>query len=254
MPRPYNLQKEEPVYLKYFKEGGIREIVKEKPKTRDLQFPYIGEAIYLSKNFTVFTVTIDVNPVLIVESSYLTPYKIINPSRSVANVTSTTVFNGTADDGTVSGSVGVGGFEYLHVFLNVTSIGVSSWDIIMQSYNPLTNGWVDYQVIWSGVNATGDYQPQTLGPAGLASDFRVRFSRTSGSGTITCSISGVLKGGLGGNNAGLVNVVYLGNQNVSPNYGYPLLESHSVVFLIEAGCALYGVSYAPININVMKFQ
>ncbi len=211
--------------------------------------PYMGDAIYLTRNLQGRTITITTAPTLLVDSAYAWPYLILNPSKTTGLTTTVTGFSGTvvAAGNSQATSIGVSGFYAAHYQLNVTAV-TGTWDIIAQSFDSISGLWFDTQTIFAGVAATGQYyaSPGTLG---IATDLAFRWNPTA-AGSLTFSLAAVLKGGLGGSSAGLAQVVYLGAAGVTSTSGFPLLESQKQSFIIPEGVQLYGVATTNIDIRV----
>ena len=211
--------------------------------------PFMGNAIYLTRNLNGRTVTITTTPTLLVDSSYAWPYLILNPSKTVGLTTTVTGFSGTvvAAGNTQASPIGVSGFYAAHYHLNVTAV-TGTWDLVAQSYDSISLQWMDTQTIFAGVAATGQYYA-SVGTLGIATDLTFRWNPTA-AGSLTFSLAAVLKGGLGGSSAGLANVAYLGGPGVSTVSGYPLLESQQQQFIIGQGVQLWGVAAVSIDVRI----
>lgn len=215
--------------------------------------PYMGEAIYLSRNLQGRFITVGTTPILLFRAIYAQPFLILNPSKTVGLTTSVTGFSGTVaaagNSQTTPGSVGVSGFYAVHYHLDVTAV-TGTWDIVAQSYDSISAKWFDTQTIFAGVAATGQYYA-SVGTLGLATDLAFRWNPTA-AGSLTFSLAAVLKGGLGGSSAGLAQVVYLGGPGVTTTSGFPLLEGTRQAFVLGENVELWGV--AGTNIDIRLFQ
>lgn len=211
--------------------------------------PYMGDAIYLTRNLQGRTITITTIPTLLVDSAYAWPYLVLNPSKTTGLTTTVTGFSGTvvAAGNSQATSIGVSGFYAAHYQLDVTAV-TGTWDIIAQSYDAISAKWFDTQTIFAGVAATGSYYA-SAGTLGIATDLAFRWNPTA-AGSLTFSLAAVLKGGLGGSSAGLAQVVYLGGSGVTTTSGFPLLESQKQSFIIPEGVQLWGVATTNIDIRV----
>lgn len=222
------------------------------PADRKVSPDYMGDAIYLTRNLIGQSFTVGTTPVRLIISSYAWPYILMNPSTSVGLTTAVTGFSGTATNGYTSPSVGVAGFDQLHLALNVTAIGgANTWDIYQQVYDSVSATWVDAQAVFSGVSATGSYYafPNSFG---LGTDTRFRFDRTAGAADLTCSLGMTLKNGVGGSLAGLAQSVYIGGPEVTTTSGFPLLEGQRQTFIVGEGVELWAVAQTTVNIRVFQ--
>ena len=223
------------------------------PKASDRQSapPYMGDAIYLSRNLQGRVFTVTTTPTLLIDSAFAWPYLILNPSKTTGLTTTVTGFSGTVvaagNSQVTPGSIGVSGFYAGHYQLDVTAV-TGTWDIIAQSYDVISAKWFDTQTIFAGVAATGQYYA-SVGTLGIATDLAFRWNPTA-AGSLTFSLAAVLKGGLGGSSAGLAQVVYLGSQGVTTTSGFPLLEGQKQPFIIPEGVQLWGVAGTNIDIRV----
>lgn len=223
------------------------------PRATDRQIapPYMGDAIYLSRNLQGRIFTVTTTPTLLVDSAFAWPYLVLNPSKTTGLTTTVTGFSGTVaaagNSQTTPGSIGVSGFYAGHFHLDVTAV-TGTWDIVAQSYDSISAKWFDVQTIFAGVAATGSYYA-SVGTMGIATDLAFRWNPTA-AGSLTFSLGAVLKGGLGGSSAGLAQVVYLGSQGVTTTSGFPLLESQKQAFIIGEGVQLWAVAGTSIDIRV----
>lgn len=213
--------------------------------------PYLGTAIYLGRGLQGRAVTVYNTPTLIQRSQYAWPYMILNPSKT-AGITSWGLLHaGTVNAAGQSGSIGVSNYENLHLLLNVSAV-TGTWDIVGQIYNPYTSSWADSQTIFSAINSAGDYYGY-IGSLGVATDFRIRWDPVA-AGSITFSVTRVLKGGLVGTSAGFSQTVYLGNNEVNVDTGFPILEGQHYVFVIGENVDLYGVCEDPSGVTIRVFE
>jgi hypothetical protein len=226
--------------------------ISEQAGVREYPTAGLGEGIVLTRNLIGQAFTIGTAPVRLVQASYQWPYLVLNPTTSVGLTTSVTGFNGTATNGATSTAVGVSGFDEIHLILNVTGItGGDSWDIYLQAFDPINSLWVDSQAVFTGIIATGTSY-SFPGSFGVATDIRFRFDRTVGVGNLTCTITEILKNGIGGSLAGLSQAVYLGGPNVTTVSGFPLLEGQKQTFVISEGVELWAVAATTITIRVFQ--
>lgn len=210
---------------------------------------WAGDAINLSRGLNGRSVTVGTTPVLLVDSTYPQSYLVLNPSKTTGLTTTVTGYSGTVNAAGNSQAfpIGVSGFYAAHYHLDVTAV-VGTWDVIAQSYDGISGKWFDVQTIFSGIAATGQYY-SAVGTLGIATDLAFRWVPTA-AGSMTFSLASVLKGGLGGSSAGLSQVVYLGNEDVTSVSGYPLLEGNRQAFVIPEGVRLWGVALTNIDIRL----
>ncbi len=218
------------------------------PADRGVAPPQIGNAIYLSRSLIGQTIVVGTTPVLLVRSTVLWPWIVLNPSQSVGLTSSVTGFSGTASTGDLTApGIGVAGFESAHLHLNVTAMtGGALWDIYAQTFDSISGVWMDSQAVFTNIAATGSYYafPNTFG---IATDLRFRYVRTAGAGTLTNSIGVALKVGSGGSSTGLAQVIYVGGEGVTTVSGFPILEGTSLTFVIEEGVELWAVAATTLN-------
>lgn len=253
-PNPQNYEGLPPdLFPRAIREGELRRgpVSTERAK-RDEPAGYLGEAIFLSRNFVGQTITVTTSPTLLIKESYDWPYIILNPSRSIGLTSSVTALaSGVVSNGATTSSFAVSGVNQVHLIADVTAIGgAASWDVYSQILDPVSGNWADTQIVFT-LTATGTTYafPNKFG---VGTDMRFRFDRTAGAGTITVSIGTILKEGTGGNNAGLAQVVYLGGPGVSTVSGFPLLEGTYQPFVVGENVELYGVANTNIDIRLFK--
>ncbi len=213
---------------------------------------FMGDAIYLSRGFQGRTVTINTTPVLIQRSTFAHPYMILNPSRSVGLTNSFLISSGTkvAAGNTQAAPSGVANFMGLHFFLDVTAVS-GTWDFFHQARDPGSGNFADIQTIFAGLTATGTYYA-FVGALGVPVDIAVRWNPTI-AGSITFTLTGVLKEGTIGSAGGLSQTVYLGaDQNVAVGFGFPILEGQKYTFVLGENIELWGVAEVSVTVNVFE--
>ena len=223
----------------------------QKPN-RAISPPNMGNAIYLTRNLAGRTINVSTTPVLLIDSSYAWPFMILNPATSIGLTTTVTGYNAVAADGATTASLSVAGYSQVHVTLDITAMtGGDTWDIYAQSYDSISAKWVDTQVVFNGITATGS-QYAFLDTFGVGTDMRFRFDRTAGAGTLTCSLGVINKDGVGGSNAGLVQSVFLGAEGVTTTSGFPILEGKHQTFIVGENVQLWAVALTTIDIKVFQ--
>lgn len=221
---------------------------------RDISPPQIGDYIYIGRGFQGRAVTITTTPTLIQISQFTWPYLILNPSASIGLTSYGTIYTGNiaAAGNSQATPIGVANYLNAHYFLNVTAAaGGASYDFIQQAYDPVTGAWFDVQTVFAAVAAVGNYYAN-VATLGTAINMAFRWAVVA-AGTLTCTLSYVLKDGVGGTSSGLVQTVYLGSSNaVNTTSGFPILEGERYTFLLEEGVELWGVAAADVTIRVFS--
>lgn len=240
---PENLKEE------YFKNNARRGITK--PVSRSEAPPDVTNALYLSRAFQGVPVTVGNTATKILSNERTWPYLFLNPTRVVGITKKQSAYSGTADDGDVTVSFGVADYKEAHIHIDVTTIGTSAWDLFAESYDNVSTNWATTQVVFSGISAIGTTYSY-VGSLGIATDMRFKFSRTSGTGTVTCTVSVILKDGQGGSSAGLAQTIYIGGSGVTITSGYPILEGDQQTFLIGENIDVYAISNVPVVLNMFK--
>ncbi|MBT9168128.1 MAG: hypothetical protein DDT19_01473 [Syntrophomonadaceae bacterium] len=224
-----------------------------RPPSRAVPPPHLGNAIYLSKTFAGYPVTVTTIPTLIIESSYASPYMIINPSRSLGLSAAVTGFSGlvSASGNSQSVPIGVASFEEAHIHLTINSfVGTGSYEIITRTFDSVTTTWKDSQVIFSGINlAYTNPLYAYIGKLGVATDLAFRWILL-GSATMNFTLTVVLKGGSGMGSLGFANSVFLGGSGVTIQSGFPLLPGGKQNFIIGENVELWGVADVTSTIRV----
>lgn len=209
-----------------------------------------GNAIYVGRSFSGYTVLVNTTPTLIIPAGFSRLYLLLNPSTSTGLTTSTTGYaaSAMASGNSQASPISVGGYEFVHAFLHVSAIS-GTWDFGAQVYDPLAATWANSQTLFSAVTATGNYYAY-LGSLGVATDLAFFWTNIV-AGAVTFQIDITLKSGIGGGTSGLSKVIYLGpNEGVSTVSGYPLLEGQQQQFIMGENVPLWGIGSVPITIRV----
>jgi len=224
----------------------------QNPDLRDPHKGYLGNAIYLSRTFLGEAVLVNTTPTLIKQTSRAQPYLLLNPAKSLGLTNTAVAFNGTASGSGTSESnpIGVAGYMEAHIFINITAV-TGTWDIGTQALDPTTGNWVNTQTLVAATGTTGE-QYYYIKSMGVATDLAFFWTQDT-AGSITMSITVVLKLGSGGSSLGLSQSLFLGSSSgVSPVSGFPLLEGTSQNFILAENMQLWGIALVPLTINLFQ--
>jgi hypothetical protein len=231
--------------------GKVAEVVRKEPeklisKQTELLKQYFTDVLFLTRPFRCSTITVQTEPTLIIKPPHEFPYLIVNPELSVGITSSYRLFSGTitANGNTQANPLGVANFLNANFYADVTAIS-GSWDVYLQTKDPVTGKWADVQVIFS-LSQTGTYY-STVGQIGIVTDIALRWE---GSGSMTCTLSAALKGGMAGAPSGVSRVIFLGDSLVTPETGLPLFEGQDKLIFPVYDVSIYAVAYTPIPIKV----
>jgi len=217
---------------------------------------YFTDILYLTGSPVGLDFAVGTSPTLILNPPYQSPLLITNPSLAVGLTTTTTVIDAStiplaASGNTEANPLPVANFLNAHFFLNVTAIDAgTSWDFNTQAYDPISTNWANSQTIFGNITTTGTYYAN-IGSMGLVTDLAIAYVLT-GVGTITCTLSMVLKDGLGGSGSGLAKTVWIGSSGVSSTTGLPFFEGDSKVILPADDVSLWAVAGVATTIRVFK--
>ncbi|MBT9168608.1 MAG: hypothetical protein DDT19_01955 [Syntrophomonadaceae bacterium] len=215
--------------------------------------PHLGDAIFLSKAFASYPITVTTTPILIIKSTYTHPYMILNPSRSLGLASIVTGFSGvvSASGNSQHTPIGVASFEEAHVHLTIHSFtGTGSYEIIARTFDSVTATWKDSQIVFSGINlAYTSPLYAYIGRLGIVTDLAFRWVLL-GTATMNFTLAVVLKGGTGMGALGFANSVFLGGSGVTTQAGFPLLPGSRQSFVIEENVELWGIADADTTIRV----
>lgn len=217
-----------------------RELVEEPTIRNQISWSKYAD-IYLSRNMVGNVVSVGTSPVLLINSPSTWPYIILNPTRLFGITKIATSHSGTitATTNTQSDYIEVSGYETAHLHLIITAV-TGEWAIDQQSYDSISESWVDVQRIFSGITTTGSLYAM-LGALGIAERLAFNFVEVS-SGSITLSLAVTLKGGSGAGTSDYSNVIYLGNSCVTTVSGFPLLPGEKQNFIIGENVELWAIA------------
>ncbi len=206
-------------------------------------------AVFFGRNFQGNEISVSTSPVLLFEESASRPVLILNTTRQTGMVKVVSAFDSViAAAGTTQNSyIDCAGFETLHLSLTITDIS-GTWDIYAQSYDSLVDVWHDTQMVYNALAATTDSGYTHIGTNGVAERLAFRFDPTA-AGSITCTLSCVLKGGTGSGLLGSLGVVYLGGRSVGAASGFPLLPNQSQIFQLEENAQMWAVSDTSVTVK-----
>lgn len=198
--------------------------------------------LYLTRPPQGSSFTIGLTPVLIASPPFLSPILITNKNAAAVALSQQTMMASGAT--AVAGNtqltpLSVGNFLNEHFFLDVTAC-TGTWDFYLQAQDPLSTKWVDIQALFSDITSISTYYAYT-GALGVAKTVAVRWVPTS-AGSITFSLSTVLKQGLGGSVTGAAGTIFIGGSSVNVGNGLPLYEGTERVLYTESSITLYAVA------------
>ena len=207
----------------------------------------------LGNAFTPFTVPITTTPNRILAPNK-TPrgYLFLNPSQSVTGATLDTNLFTPAVRGAatfLSSAINVQAHRTSRFFLDIT-ISPATLQVNIQSRDPQTLNWATVQTdIFGGVIAVGTYYA-TIGEIGTDDFIRAQVIQT-GAGA-NWSLTMVNKEAFGA----IVSApgIFLGNANVTPTIGYPILGGQEKRFWLMDNTPLYGVALAASELKVFQLQ
>jgi hypothetical protein len=208
---------------------------------------------------TIFTrpprtivINVGTTPTLLLKPPHSWPYLIYNPSLAVGLTTSVTVASGTVNSNgnSQASPIGVAGHSDVHFHLNVTSI-TGTWDIYAQSKDPVSGNWADSQNIFTNITSVDTYYAH-VGKFGIATDLAVRWDMIS-AGSMTFTLSGTLKDGIGGSTSGVSRGIYIGGRDVTVNSGIPIFEGENLPVLLGQDIELWAISQVA-NLPVRVFE
>lgn len=206
----------------------------------------------ITTGITSRSVVVTSQPTLLIRSPRDRAYTIINPTPSIG-LTSSGIFL-PAKVISVAGNsqatpLGVSNYDSLHLYINIANAAGLTMNIIAQTISPINSVWVDVQDIYpAGFTANTDSY-FSLGNFGVTTQFALRWTIV---GTCTLTAGFVLKGGLGGSSSGLANTVFIGNNGVTLQSGYPILEGQFRDFYLSENAELWGIVNNSVTINIIE--
>jgi hypothetical protein len=184
-------------------------------------------------------------------------YLILNPAE-ISGFTNQVTFYASAlrANGfiTASTTFNVSGVETCRVFLDITAITLTPTLIInAETQDPLTGNWAVSQAdIFAGSATVGTFYA-SLGALGV--DRVIRLQATVGNAAgddITFSVSGLFKGGIV---TSVGSTIYIGNNDVTQTFGYPILPGQEKIFYLMDNVELYAISPTdPLTVKIFQLQ
>lgn len=221
----------------------------------------------LKKTMVPRAVTVGTTPTRIILSRSYKGYIIVNPESILTG--------GAVEEGSLIGSgltglsvsgdgsgvtIGVSNYKSAHIWLDIISrdSGSPQYDFYLQARMPISTSWADVQLIFPDsehATAVGTYY-KFVDMEGIAENMRIRWVKVSGGvDVITFNSEYLLKDPLPGTAEGLSRTVYMGGNNgVTVNAGFPLLEGQSRDFTLEPGAELWGIANESVTMNVFELQ
>lgn len=224
-------------------------------KAGDMSFGAFSPSITRGSVGRVIPIT--TTPTLIYRSSQPSIILITNPTTSIgASPAGSLLSNNTtinSNGNTQATIVGVANYNSAQLVLNVSALsGKPVVDFYTQAQDPVTLQWLDTQLAFSSISNTGKYYAN-IGGYGLASRLAIRWDFVI-TGSMILGISYILKDGTGGTSVGTSQTIYLGNDGVAVNSGYPLLENTEKIFEFGDKGDLYGVAETNVNIRILEIR
>lgn len=203
------------------------------------------------------SVVVTNKPTQIILANVGQAFTIINPTPSIGLTSSGIFYPATAivaSGSTQASPLGVSNYDTMHLFVNISNASGLSINLINQTLSPINGVWCDVQDINGGTAITTNTDGYfALGNFGVATQFAMRWILNTGTCTLTFGY--ILKGGLGGSPNGIANTVYLGNNGVTAQAGYPILEGQFRDFYLRENARLWGVTGgATVTLNVIELD
>jgi hypothetical protein len=208
----------------------------------------IASTVVLDRGLIGRVVLVPNTPVEIINAQYLRGYLLLNPALAVGLTSAGTLLSSTNLSSAVSpfstSALGVANYLTLRLTLTVTGFaGVGTVTFDGQTLDP-TDGvtWITTQTVFS-VTGNGTFYAN-LGTLGVDTDFRLFITIPAGV-TLTAKVGFVLKDGLEGTSSGQAQTIFIGQNGVTPEAGYPLLSGREKAFYLRENTRLFAVTDGP---------
>ncbi len=223
--------------------------LRQKDLVPPLSAKIVMDSLVISRQLRTNIINVGTTPTLIIAPPHNWPYLISNPALSVGLTNSVTLFNGTAIalGDTTASPLGVANYLNAHFHIDITAI-TGTWDINLLTRDPNSSNWAIAQNLFSGLTATGTSYAST-GNYGIAADMAIQYDPTA-PGSITFSITATLKDGTMGGPTGLARTIFIGDNSVNTDTGYPIFESGEKSVYLGPNVELYAVSYIATTLKV----
>lgn len=214
----------------------------------------IASTLRLDRGLLGRVVTVTSNPQQIINAQYGRAYLLLNPAGATGLTTTGTLISSTTAVGATtvtSGTLGVANYKSARFFVEATfGAGAGPVTFDLQTANPVTGTFITSQTLWT-LTATGnDYA--FVDQLGIDTDARMFVTVPVGT-TITFSVGYVLKDGLEGTTAGVIQTIFLGGAGVTSSSGYPLLNGKEKAFYFGQNVSLYAVTSGPsLDLNIFE--
>lgn len=207
----------------------------------------------LGNAFTPFVFTVGTTPTLILPPNKSPRgYLFMNPSQNLTGATLDTNLFVPAVRGAAtynSAAVNVQGLRTSRFFLDIT-IPPATLSVNIQSRDPQTLNWATVQSdIFGGAIAAGTYYAN-IGEIGTDDFIRAQVVQT-GAGA-NWSLTMVNKEAFGSIVTGVA--IFLGNGNVIPGFGYPILGGQEKRFWLQDNTPLFAVAQVATELRVFQLQ
>lgn len=207
----------------------------------------------LGNAFTPFVFTVGTTPTQILPPNKSPRgYLFMNPSQNLTGATLDTNLFTPAVRGAAtydSSAVNVQGLRTSRFFLNITA-PPATLSVNIQSRDPQTLNWATVQTdIFGGVVAAGTYYAN-IGEIGTDDFIRAEVVQT-GAGA-NWSLTMVNKEAFGSVVTGVA--IFIGNANVIPGFGYPILGGQEKRFWLQDNTPLFAVAQVATELRVFQLQ
>ncbi|MEM4360109.1 MAG: hypothetical protein QXT45_06235 [Candidatus Bilamarchaeaceae archaeon] len=208
----------------------------------------IASTTVLDRGLIGRVVLVPNTPVEVINAQFLRGYLLLNPALAVGLTSAGTLLSNTALSNAVSpfntSVLGVANYKTLRLTLNVTNFtGPGPVTFDTQTLDPVSGTtFITVQTVFS-VTGNGNFYA-SLGQFGVDTDFRIQITIPAGT-TLNASIGFVLKDGLEGTSAGQAQTIFIGQNGVTPDSGYPLLSGREKAFYLRPNTQLFAVTNGP---------
>ena len=214
----------------------------------------------LDRGFVSRDVVVGTTPTLLIESPQPRGYLILNPTLTAGITTSVTLLTSSprtsATIDTTASPVNVANFNTARLWLDITAVagGTPTITINALTQDPVFNLWAESQGDIFGAPNSVSILYQSIGSLGIDSAFAIQ-SVIAGAGTITFSLSMLLKDGLPGTSTGVEPTVFLGaTSGITTVSGFPLLAGNFEKWYMRENTPLYGIALVSSSIRIFELS
>lgn len=226
------------------------------------RYRYVEPNIAIEKTFHTRAVQITDRATLVVETARPMMYLIKNANTIYpADIQETSVLPLAQRSGTVTADpIDVSLYQWAYLYLQIdSSSGGNTLTINQIKRAPNLSGWTLTCPIWTGLLGTDGNKLVKLEQDELARNLELEFV-VNGGGTFTYGLDVVLKYPIVSAIRSQIGTrtLFLGNQNVTINHGYPIIPGEEKIVGMAENTRLFavaelesGVSFLPIHISEM---